>query len=125
VTDSGRRAFGIREVNALPDGFSVSLFAPPSDRAAAEDPSRYKVRRYRHVFQGAYHSPPTDEEALHVVAATVAADGRRVRLTLREPLIADRIYEVRTTLADAEPPVAHYTMNKVPVTRRNDHARPR
>ena len=29
-------------------------------------------------------------------------------------MIPDRIYELRTNLADAHPAVAHYTMNRVP-----------
>jgi hypothetical protein len=114
VTYSGRPAFGIQEVKARPDGFTVTFFAPPDDRPALSDPARYRLRRYHHVFQGAYHSPPTDEDALHVTAADVAGDGRTVRLVLREPLIPDRIYEIRTTIAGADPAVAHYTMNRVP-----------
>ncbi len=41
-----------------------------------------------------------------------------VHLTIKEPPIADRIYEIRTTLPDANPAVAHYTMNHVPGSRR-------
>ncbi len=50
---------------------------------------------------GSYHSPPADEEDLHVASATLQADGRTVVLTVREPLTADRIYEVRTSLPGA------------------------
>jgi len=114
VTYQGDPGFGVREVKALADGFALRFFSPPADRAAAADPGRYRVRRYRHVFQGAYHSPPTDEEELHVAAAALRDDGRGVRLTLREPMVVDRIYEVRTTLPGANPAVAHYTMNRVP-----------
>jgi glucose/arabinose dehydrogenase len=114
VTFSGRPSFGIREVKARPDGFDVALMAPAADAVAAADPSRYLVRRYHHVFQGSYHSPPSDEEALHVASAAVAPDGMTVHLAIKEPPIADRIYEIRTTLPDANPPVAHYTMNHAP-----------
>jgi hypothetical protein len=75
------------------------------------------IRRYHHVFQGSYHSPPTDEENLHVRAAVLQGDGRTVHLDLKEALRADRIYEIRTTLAGAEPSVAHYTMNHLPEAR--------
>ena len=51
---------------------------------------------------------------LHVTAATIDPDGRTVRLALREPHLADRIYEIRTTLPDADPALAHYTMNVAP-----------
>jgi glucose/arabinose dehydrogenase len=114
VSLSTTPVFGIREVTARPDGFALTFFIPPADRASAAQPSSYRVRRYRHVFKGSYHSPPSDEDALHVEAAELASDGRSVRLKLREPLIPDRIYEIRTDLADADPPVAHYTMNRVP-----------
>lgn len=112
VSYTGRPAFGIQEVRAEPDGFTVTFFSPPPDSSAAADPARYALRRYHHVFQGSYHSPPIDEQALHV--ARTSLDGRTLRLTLREPLIPDRIYELRANLAGADPPIAHYTMNRVP-----------
>ena len=114
VTYSGEPAFGIQEVTARPDGFALTFLAPPTDPSAAADPHRYLIRRYHHVFQGAYHSPPTDEENLHVSAAVLEPNGRTVQLSLREPPRGDRIYEVRTTLPGADPAVAHYTMNRVP-----------
>lgn len=114
ISFTGRPAFGIREIKAERRGFTIGLFTPPADRASASDPQRYQIRRYHHVFQGAYHSPPVDEESLHVASAVVAADGKSVRLTLKEPHLADRIYELHTTLLGADPAVAHYTMNRVP-----------
>ena len=114
VTYSGRPAFGIQELKARSDGFALTFFTPPADLQAAADPARYRLRRYRHVFQGAYHSPPTDEDVLHVDSAVLQSDGRTVHLAVRERLVSDRIYEVRTTLPDAAPAVAHYTMNRVP-----------
>ena len=114
VTYEGHSSPGIREVKARPGGFDLTLLAAPADRAMASDPARYLVRRYHHVFQGSYHSPPIDEEALHVTSATLDADGRTLHLSLKEAPLADRIYEIRTTLPDADPPVAHYTMNRAP-----------
>jgi glucose/arabinose dehydrogenase len=110
---NGQPGFGIQQARAEPDGFTLEFFAPPEDRAAAALPGRYLVRRYHHVFQGSYFSPPTDEEILHVSAVQLAPDGLRARLVVREPLIPDRIYEVRTTLA-SRPAVAHYTMTRCP-----------
>jgi glucose/arabinose dehydrogenase len=114
ISYSGRPEFGIQELKARPDGFAITFFTAPADPTAAARPQSYLVRRYHHVFQGAYHSPPIDEEHLHVNAAVLQDDGRTVRLQLREPPLADRIYELRTTLAGADPAVAHYTMNHVP-----------
>lgn len=114
VKDSGNPRFGLQEVNALPDGFQLRFFSRVEDPARAADPGAYRVRRYRHLFQGSYHSPPTDEELLHVAGVEVAPDGRSVRLKLGESIIPDRIYEVRTTLEGASPAVGHYTMNRVP-----------
>ncbi len=113
VRFTGTDGCGIREVTAEPDGFHVDFLAPPDSTLAAE-PDRYHVRRYHHVFQGSYHSPPTDEEDLHVASVRLAPDGRRVRLVLSEPLIPDRIYELRVDLPGADPDIAHYTMNRVP-----------
>lgn len=115
---SGTPGFGIQEVTAAPRGFRVRYFTRP-DPSAAIDPGSYQIRRYRHVFAGAYHSPPTDEEPLRVDTAQVEPDGVTVRLTLHQPLLADRIYEIRTLArgvdgTPAEPDLAHYTMNACP-----------
>ncbi len=46
---------------------------PPPTRPRPSTRRGICVRRYHHVFQGSYHSPPTDEEALHVASATARA----------------------------------------------------
>jgi glucose/arabinose dehydrogenase len=118
VTFSGTPGFGIQEVKGRPHGFALTFFTPPADRAAATDPHNYLVRRYHHVFQGSYHSPPIDDENLHVSAVAVDEQnhgpGFTVQIALAEPHRADRIYEIRTTLPEANPFVAHYTMNHTP-----------
>ncbi len=114
VSYAGLPDFGIREMKARPDGFALTFFAPPADPSAATDPRQYRLRRYRHVFRGSYHSPPTDEQNLSIEAATLEPDGKTVRLRVGGPMIPDRIYELQTHLADAHPAVAHYTMNRVP-----------
>ncbi|CAN5885467.1 hypothetical protein BH23PLA1_BH23PLA1_44890 [soil metagenome] len=116
VKYTGEPAFGIERVEATAEGFAITYFTPPPDLDAATDPSRYALRRYHHVFQGSYHSPPTDEETLRVVEATLDPQGecRTVRIKLREPLITGRIYEIRADLPGARPGIAHYTMNRVP-----------
>ena len=92
----------------------MKFFTPPADLAAATDPLHYRLRRYHHVFQGSYHSPPTAEQNLPIEAASLEPDGKSVRLAVGGPMIPDRIYELRTNLADSHPAVAHYTMNRVP-----------
>ena len=114
VTFTGRPAFGIREIKAERDGFTLTFFTSPADPVAACEPERYRLRRYHHVYQASYHSPPTDEESVHVTSAVLAPDGKSVRLMLKEPHLADRIYEVHATLPVADPAVAHYTMNRIP-----------
>jgi glucose/arabinose dehydrogenase len=113
VTFSGKTVFGIQDLKATPEGFALRFFTAPPDLTAATDPGRYLIRRYHHVFQGSYHSPPSDEETLHVASATISTDGRTVNLKLREALIADRIYEIRTPLG-GDPAVGHYTMSYLP-----------
>ncbi|RUL88562.1 PQQ-dependent sugar dehydrogenase [Tautonia sociabilis] len=112
--------FGILEATAEPDGFTLRFLSEPSDQAPALDPSRYSLRRYHHVFQGSYHSPPTDLELLSVAAVEPGADPASVRLRVREPMIPGRIYEIRADLPGAEPDVAHYTMNRVPSIAKED-----
>ncbi|MGE3819403.1 MAG: sugar dehydrogenase [Isosphaeraceae bacterium] len=114
VRYSGTPRFGLQELSARRDGFLLTFLAPASDPRKAVEPSSYRVRRYRHVYQGSYHSPPTDEESLHVDGVDLSPDGRSARLRVREPLIPGRIYEVQTTLPGASPAVGHYTMNRVP-----------
>jgi hypothetical protein len=111
VTYTGQPAPGLQDVKAAPGGFSLTFFTDV-DGSIATDPARYHVRRYHHVFQGAYHSPPVDEQTLTVSAAEV--NGKAVRLKLSEPLIPDRIYEIRVDLPGVHPNIAHYTMNRVP-----------
>ncbi|HEV3121448.1 MAG TPA: sugar dehydrogenase [Isosphaeraceae bacterium] len=113
VRYSGKPVFGIQEIRALASGFTITFFTQVPDRKAAEDRKHYQVRRYHHVYQGEYHSPPTDEQTLHVESARVSSDGKTVHLKLREAPLADRIYELRTTLP-AQPAVGHYTMNRCP-----------
>jgi hypothetical protein len=110
----GDAGFGLRELRAQPDGFTLRFLGTPPDVASAREPGRYHVRRYHHVFAGAYHSPPVDEEVLHVSAVVPAEDGGSVRLVLREPIVPDRIYEVRADLPGMDPNIGHYTMNRVP-----------
>ncbi len=114
VKYSGRPKFGLREIRAETDGFALDFFAPPSESGRARDPKNYHVRRYRHVFSGSYHSPPVDQEVLTVRLVEPLEPGPGVRLTLDQPLIADRIYEIRLDLGDADPNIGHYTMNRVP-----------
>ena len=118
-------AFGILEAKAEPDGFTLRFLSEPPDPGLALDPARYSLRRYHHVFQGSYHSPPTDVEPLSVASVDPGDDARSVRLTLSEPPIPGRIYEIRADLPGAEPDIAHYTMNRVPLPAKEDLARSR
>ena len=114
VRFTGAPSFGIAEVNAEADGFTLRFLGVPPEPGLVLDPARYALRRYRHVFQGSYHSPPTDVELLGVAEVVPGDDPDSVRLTLIEPHCADRIYEIRADLPGLEPDVAHYTMNRVP-----------
>ena len=98
IRPTGEPAFGILDVSAEPDGFTIRFLDNPPDPELAIDPSRYAIRRYHHEFQGSYHSPPTDIEMLSVASVAASEDGRSVRLTLREPLIPGRIYEIQANL---------------------------
>ncbi|WP_169976921.1 DUF7133 domain-containing protein [Tautonia rosea] len=114
VRFAGDPVFGIAEATAEPDGFTLCFFTDPPDPDLVLDPTRYAVKRYHHVFQGAYHSPPTDIEFLSVASVEPGDEPHSVRLTLREPLLPGRIYEIRADLPGAEPDIAHYTLHRIP-----------
>ncbi len=113
VKFDGKSAFGIREIRAKPDGFLLHFWQPPADRSKAALASTYALRRYHHVFEGAYHSPPVDEEVVGVERVNLSDDGLSAHLELKGKPIADRIYEIRVNLP-AWPSIGHYTMNRVP-----------
>ena len=93
----------------------LTFLAPPADPSAAADPAALPDPPLPPRLPGLVpFAADRRGEPPRQSRPQLEPDGRTVHLSLREPPRADRIYEIRTTLAGADPEVAHYTMNHVP-----------
>jgi hypothetical protein len=108
---------GIAEVRAVRDGFVIDFFRPV-DRPLAGQAASYAIESYRRESTPAYGGPDRDRRTEQVAGVTVAEDGRRVTLRLRE-MRAGFVYEFRLRNlapggAEFHPAEAHYTLRVVP-----------
>ena len=85
---SGRAPFEVREVRVRPDGFELT-FTEPFDPSSAADPQNWDVSQFNYKFHATYGSPEVNHEGkensatpIHVDAAQVSGDHRRLRLKL-------------------------------------------
>ncbi|MDB5295454.1 MAG: putative rane-bound dehydrogenase domain protein [Phycisphaerales bacterium] len=126
---TGKPPFEMQDMKAKPDGFEVT-FTEPADPKAAGDVKSYALSTYSYLYRSDYGSPEVDESAPTVTKATVAADGKSVRLTVDglkvgsvHELHADGVTAAGGTGAAAAGaklvhPVAYYTLWAVPKTDR-------
>ena len=116
---TGKVPFEIDTIHAQPDGFELT-FTAPVDAAAAGDPKSYAMSTYTYIYQSSYGSPKVDETEPAVTKATVAPDGRSVRLVL-SALAEGHVHELHLPGVRSAAgkrllhPVAYYTLNQVPV----------
>lgn len=106
---------GIREVRAIPGGFSIELLRPV-DRSRAEQPSAYKIAGYTRVWQGDYATPDSGHHTAEVRAARLSRDGREIQLVVAG-LKAGFVYDIALGEIAATPlwpNVAHYTLTRLP-----------
>jgi hypothetical protein len=108
---------GIAEVRAVRDGFVLD-FIRPVDPGLAGRAENYAVTSYRRVATPAYGGPDVDRRGEKVTGVQVAADARRVTLTLAE-LRPGFVYEFRLkNLApggeEFHPAETHYTLRVLP-----------
>ena len=110
--------FEIKEINARPNGFSMT-FTKPVDRKIASRPKSYSLTTYTHIYQQGYGSPEVDHTTPQVTAAVVSSDGLRVDLRvngLTQGHVHDfDLQHVRS--AESRPLVhanAYYTLNEIP-----------
>ena len=68
-------------MHARPDGFELT-FTEPVDPQQPGDPKSYAMKTYTYIYQASYGSPEVDETEPTMTKATVAADGRSVRLVV-------------------------------------------
>ena len=108
---------GIREIRATPSGFEISFTAPVDPKGAAS-PGNYAISGYTRRWKGDYATPDSDRFSPKVEKATVAADGRSVRLDVAD-LKTEFVYEFNLEpLGPAGeklfPATATYTLNRRP-----------
>jgi glucose/arabinose dehydrogenase len=115
---TGKVPFEIETIHARPDGFEIA-FTEPALTAAAGDVKSYAISTYAYIYQSSYGSPKVDETEPAVTQATVAADGRSVRVVL-SALAEGHVHELHLPglrSAGGKPllhPVAYYTLNQIP-----------
>lgn len=78
---TGKAAFEIFAMRALPDGFELE-FTSPVDPSWLANPANYTASHWTYVFTADYGGPKVDLQPLQVTAATPHSDGKRVRLTI-------------------------------------------
>ncbi|MFJ6728443.1 family 16 glycoside hydrolase [Streptomyces sp. NPDC091281] len=120
LTPNGGNTFDVKEMRAVPGGFDLEYTQPLSPATAEQLATRYRAEQWRYTPTADYGGPKIAEETLAVRSATLADDGRTVRLRL-DGLKADRVVHVRSprpfaaasgeTLWSAE---AWYTLNALP-----------
>lgn len=114
---NSRVPVGLKTIRAVPGGL-VLEFTAPVDATAAADSGKYSLSGCTRVWQGTYATPDSNRHTVPVQQASVAADGRSVRL--QAALKAGHVYEV--TCGDVGPPhqktlwpaTGHYTAHKLP-----------
>lgn len=114
----GTTPFAIHEMRARPDGFELT-FTQPVDVKTAGDPASYAMSSYTYLYSSAYGSEEIETQQVKILSATVAKDGRRVRLKcegLRELFVHElRADGVRSaTGATLDHALACYTLNRIP-----------
>ncbi|MZE79702.1 family 16 glycoside hydrolase [Streptomyces xinghaiensis] len=120
LAPNGGNTFDIKEMRAVPGGFDLEYTQPLSQATAEELASRYEAGQWHYTPTADYGGPKIAEERLAVRSATLADDGRTVRLRL-DGLKPDRVVHIRSprpfasasgeTLWSTE---AWYTLNALP-----------
>jgi len=104
-------------MSARPDGFELT-FTQPVDPATAGSPASYQFEDYTYIYQANYGSPEVDRGTPPIESATVAPDGRSVRLRVK--LTPGHVHELKlpgVRSKSGEPilhPVAYYWLNEIP-----------
>ena len=115
---TGKVPFEVLEMKARPDGFELT-FTEPVDPATASKIESYTLSAYTYIFQSSYGSPVVDETTPTIESATVAADGRSVKLKITG-LQKGHIHELHSTgvrSAKGQPLLhddTYYTLMQIP-----------
>ncbi|MBI2924813.1 MAG: hypothetical protein HYY24_03805 [Verrucomicrobia bacterium] len=111
--------------HALLSSLALALFcqslpaAEPVDPATASNTASYRMETYEYIYRSEYGSPEVDRTTPTITTATVAADGRSVRLVV-DKLEEGHVHELHLRglrSAKGQPllhPAAYYTLNYLP-----------
>lgn len=115
---TGKVPFEMHSVRVRQDGFEIA-FTEPVNTACASDPASYSLRAFTYIYRAEYGSPEVDDVLPKLHSATVAKDGKSVRLEI-DPLTKGHIHELHldgVKSAKGKPllhPVAYYSLNEIP-----------
>ena len=115
---TGKTPFEVREIHARPDGFELT-FTQPIDPQTGADPASYAMAAWTWAYRAEYGGPEVDQITPKISTATVAPDGRSVRLAVA-PLTKGHVHEIKLKglkNVGGQPllhTVAWYTRNEIP-----------
>ena len=119
VSYSGEVPFEVQTVQAQPDGFLLT-FTKKIDPQSAQDVSSYQLQNFTYQYHHRYGSPSLDISACPIESIELGADGRSVRLKVKN-LKLGYVHEIRTEgIRSVEGnlpilhPLAYYTLNALP-----------
>jgi hypothetical protein len=115
---TGKTPFEMLTMFAKPDGFELT-FTEPVDAKAAADLANYKMEAWTYILQSSYGSPEVDKTSPKITAATVSADGLKVRLKV-DGCVKGHVHHLTLSNIKAASgaemwhPQAFYTLNEIP-----------
>lgn len=115
---NGKTPFEIHTMSAQPDGFTLT-FTEPVEPVTAADPASYSMEAWTYILQKGYGSPEVDKATPVVKSATIAADGKTVRLVI-DGLVRGHVHHLKapgvksTSGLTLWHPEAFYTLNEIP-----------
>jgi cytochrome c2 len=118
LRQSGTIPLGIREIQAVSDGFLID-FTGSIDPATAADAKNYSISAYTREWRGTYATADSQRHQVGIKSVLIDKDQRRVVLRT-DKLRAGFVYEITSGKIGADPKVGlwpatgHYTVNQVP-----------
>ena len=119
VVWTGKTPFEILEMRIKPDGFELE-FTKPVDPKTATDLASYSLKTYTYVFQAKYGSPEVDHTNPVIKSATLAKDGKTVKLVV-DGLQVGHVHELKSAGLKAKESghpllhdLAYYTLWHIP-----------
>lgn len=116
---TGETPLDIQEMRLTESGFDL-IFTKSVDPATAALADDYPLVHYYYRYHGEYGSPKMDVTPVRIEKVSISDTGRRVSLRLLDPLVPERVYELRPgrriRSRDGEPLVtrlAAYTVNRL------------